>query len=139
MKAEEKKDVEIASIPFEQLVIMVNEYANHTKDDLDRATNKQVKSVWFPISQITRISEQLVREKADGLRIYLGRYPKDVSKFKDPKPIPETNTVIFVSTYAVDGYHQDYYTTLNPIIPENRGEQCQPKCDGTLNPKLLII
>jgi len=128
----EKQDVVITSIPFEEVEIMVKGYADHTKEDLDRLTNKNVKSIWFPLDQISRITKQLEKEGADGLRIYFGRYPKDVSKFEDPKPIPETNSVILVSTKAHNGYHQDYYTNLSPLVPENRGEQCQPQCQGTL-------
>jgi hypothetical protein len=98
------------------------------------------RSVWFDIKQIHRIDSLLKDEeskgmKTDGIRIYFGTYPqKDLhGKAYD---YPFQNTVIFVSTKdsIADNqhYHQNYYDhpEVHPMVPENRGELCEPNCKG---------
>lgn len=99
------------------------------------------KAVWFPIKQIGDMVDKLNGENADGLRIYFGRYTKDIIKKLnqgiDPEDqIPPTyenrNTVIFVSTKTENGVERiEYYEEYYSIIPENRGILCPPDtgCD----------
>jgi len=97
--------------------------------------NTHVKSVWFPINQINYMQSQLQAEVAtmgaDGVRVYFGNYPKIDSTGK-PFPNPDSDTVIFVSTYWDGINHVDYFTEVNTFDPQNRGEQCQPHCGGTI-------
>jgi hypothetical protein len=136
---EESKSHALSGIPFNEVFAMVEAYHTHSSQQVDFDMAKHVKCVWFGIDQITGMYNKLISEKADGLRIYFGRYPDDVSKFDNPKPIPNTNSVILVSTQVNDmGVpRSDYFTDLNPAVPENRGEQCQPHCGGT-SPRLTF-
>lgn len=110
---------------------MIRTYSAHVAKRSEYDEKKEVRCVWFPIEQVNNIAKRLKREGADGLRVYFGRYPTDVGDFEDPKPLPDTNTVIFISTKKNEkGEHEDYFTG-EPMIPENRGEQCQPNCGGT--------
>lgn len=79
--------------------------------------SKYVRCVWFPIGQIEYIFDRLKAENASGLRVYFGRYADS------------TETVVFVSTGKG---RQDYFTEeiQHPFISQNRGEQCQPSCEG---------
>lgn len=118
---------------------MVATLHNHEKKRTDHNEGAYVKSVWFCIEDIRKMCERLLDEKADGLRVYFGRYPADVSKFEEPKPTPNTNSLVFVSTGNIGGVkHSDYFVDLHPMTPENRGEQCQPHCGGT-SPELQLV
>lgn len=79
--------------------------------------SKYVRCVWFPKDQIEYIFDRLKKEHASGLRVYFGRY------------VDSTETVVFVST-GKD--REDYFTEeiQIPFAPLNRGEQCQPTCEG---------
>lgn len=111
---------------------------------------KCTKSVWFPLKQIETMIAFLKQEKADGLRIYFGRYTQtaitNLNAEADKKPVPTTyldrDTVIFVSTEknkdpkkpSVDYFHykgkQEEMKTAKGIVfdPENRGEICPLDC-----------
>lgn len=117
-------------IPVSEVEIMVQTFYDYEKKHPDFDPAKHVKSVWFPKDKLAEMAQALTDEKGDGVRIYFGRYPTDVSGFEDPIPTPNTNSVIFVSTYADGDYHIDYFTDVHPFDPENRGEQCQPHCGG---------
>lgn len=124
-------------IPYSELETMVKTYKAHAMKHPDYQAEKyHVKSIWFPIAQINDICQKLNDEGADGLRVYLGRYPADVNGFEDPKPEPNTNSVVFVSTGLDDDGNPapktDYFIDEVPMLPENRGEQCQPTCNGVL-------
>ncbi|MBD1362389.1 hypothetical protein IDJ77_01085 [Mucilaginibacter sp. ZT4R22] len=122
------------------------------------------KSVWFSLEQMDQLvtllkSEKLMGAETDGVRIYFARYvdglvPPPPAEYKD------RNTVIFVSTKAVGRaqtadnqettFHEDYFTGLSFPAPneaggdgsikmktsgaENRGELCQPRCQGVTLP-----
>jgi hypothetical protein len=123
-------------IPQSEVEIMVETFHAYEKLNPGFDPTMHVKCVWFPIDEITTFVKTLNDENADGLRIYFGRYPNDISKFIDPKPRPNTNSVILVSTQkGTNGIGKtDYFVPLDkaflPVAPENRGEQCQPTCDG---------
>lgn len=122
----------VARIPYEEVKEMVTTFNTLAKNhpEYDEATH--VKAVWFSLEDIQSMTKRLTEEGADGVRIYFGRYPADVSKYVDPKPLPNTNTVIFVSTHVNEKgvKHSDYFDDVHPMIPENRGEKCQPHCGG---------
>jgi len=123
-------------IPYSEAEAMVKNYRAHSKKNSEfNAELHHVKAVWFPIEDIIAMCDTLKAENADGLRVYLGRYPHDVSGFKDPKPLPNTDTVIFVSTRPNDkGVPKSDYYTFGFMNPLNRGEQCEPTCDGDTIP-----
>ncbi|WP_162795907.1 hypothetical protein [Pedobacter nanyangensis] len=101
-------------------------------------TDKDTKSVWFPVEQITAIANALKEEKADGIRVYFGQYTEDLIKKLNqitsapeiPKDYANRNTVIFVSTREENGIKKtDYFTDMkHPMNPENRGELCPNDC-----------
>ncbi len=117
-------------IPVGEVQIMVKTYYAYSSLHPQFDPRKHVKSVWFSIDQIAEMAQMLGDEGGDGVRVYFGRYPSDVSTFIDPKPTQDMNSVIFVSTYDNNGQHTDYFTEVHPFDPINRGEQCQPNCDG---------
>jgi hypothetical protein len=134
---DQEKLFTIANIPAEELQIMAKEYRRHARKHPDYVKGDHVKSVWFPIGQIVKMCGQLMTEGADGVRIYFGRYPENLANFKGENLVPNSNTVILVSTQKEGKLHKDYFKAISvnakaiDIEPENRGEQCQPHCDGT--------
>lgn len=106
-----------ANISKEEVRTMVRTHHDFSKKDPKYDYSTHVKCVWFPRAQIEHIASRLVTENASGLRVYFGRYPNS------------TNTVIFVSTGngKKDYFKEEYQLDM---LPENRGEQCQPTCDG---------
>lgn len=138
MEKEVQEKIVNSGIPFRELKEMVTTLHAYGKKHPEYDAGTYVKSVWFCIEDIKKMSKRLEDEGADGLRVYFGRYPADVSKFVEPKPIPNTNSLIFVSTRLENGVERsDYFDELHPITPENRGEQCQPHCGGT-SPELQL-
>jgi hypothetical protein len=132
LQKELREGLIFSPIPYYEVKEMVATLLAYESKRNGHDAGTYVKSVWFDIKDIKKMCERLVEEGADGLRVYFGRYPADVSKFVEPKPKPNTNSLIFVSTGNIDGVkHSDYFVDLNPITPENRGEQCQPHCGGT--------
>lgn len=133
MEKENKKMVSLAGIPYSEVYAMVQTYHDHAAKQPGFDYHQHVRCVWFPVDQILTLAEKLRTEPgADGLRVYFGRYPTDVSEFENPLPKPDTNSVILVSTRVNDkGVPRcDYFSDM-PMVPENRGEQCQPHCGGT--------
>ena len=104
-------------------------------------------SVWFPVKQIELMMDRLIKENADGVRLYFGQYSDKViaELNKDPNahPIPKNyagrNTIVFVSTKESGGIQKDYFENLKileaapPMEPENRGILCPPDtgCDNS--------
>ncbi|RWY50085.1 hypothetical protein [Mucilaginibacter gilvus] len=129
----------------------------------DSIGNKVTRAVWFGLEQLDQMvtlvkSESMLGSGADGIRIYFAQYTKDTLNGM-PAEYEGKNTVIFVSTRAVartpteedpsKTYHEDYFDGLKfpsfeeradaPIEikvadPENRGELCQPRCQGVTLP-----
>lgn len=99
------------------------------------AGTRKTKCVWFSLEQMEKIVTLLKAEKllgmgTDGLRVYFGKYVKND---KVPEDLVGKETVIFVSTKNDNGVHKDYFEHLElpvPMNPENRGELCQPNCEG---------
>ena len=128
-----KNKNEKTAISYEEAVSMVKHYRAYMEMNPVFDAKTHVKSVWFSMEQLTKIYERLKEESSNGLRVYFGRYPDDVSDFSDPKPIANTDTIILISTKANglerdgsdDGSNDDDYDLI-----ENRGEQCQPHCGG---------
>jgi len=138
MNEQEEKLFTSAKIPKEEVLTMIKEYRKHSKKPTPYVKGDHVKSVWFDVYKIKAMCEEIISEKGDGIRIYMGRYPASVKDFVNNKEIkPNRNTVILVSTAKVGENHQDYFTKIAPQLkgkdtePENRGEQCQPHCEGT--------
>lgn len=113
---------------LKEATLMIKNYRAYAERNPDFKLKPHVKSVWFSIDQITSMYEQLKKEGANGVKVYFGRYPSDVSIFDDPKPIPNSNTVVFVSTKA-DPTNPQARTDSYEVI-ENRGMQCEPDCIG---------
>jgi hypothetical protein len=98
---------------------------------------KNTKCVWFSLEQMDRILTLLKAEKlsgkgTDGLRVYFAQYTEKTAG--GDKHLIGKNTVVFVSTRADGKMHQDYFDNLklaSYMLPENRGELCQPHCTGT--------
>ncbi len=97
-------------------------------------------AVWFSLEQVNQMITTLNHEKlmgmgTDGIRVYFGRYTSK-SVPKDNEEYLDRDTILFVSTKIhEDGKsHQDYFEHLKTTIemlPENRGELCQPACTGS--------
>jgi len=132
MEKELQDDLLYSPIPFYEVKEMVATFHDYELKHPQYDAGTHVKAVWFSIDDIQRMCQRLEKEGADGLRVYYGRYPNDVSNFVEPKPHPNTNSIIFVSTRKTEEgvEHSDYFVELHPITPENRGEQCQPHCGG---------
>lgn len=133
MEQELQTKTGVARIPYSEVKEMVTTFHDRAKKhpEYDEATH--VKAVWFSLEDIQSMCKRLTNKGADGVRIYFGRYPADVSKYIEPKPTPKTDTVIFVSTRTTEQgvEHSDYFVDMpHPMVPENRGEQCQPHCGG---------
>jgi len=110
---------------------MVKQHHKFSKKNPDYKLTPNVRCVWFPCEQVKYIYERLKAENADWLRVYFGRYPKKDTSGKDFDH-PDTNTVVFVSTKVIDGVSRvDYFDEKINMIPQNRGEQCEPSCNGT--------
>ena len=118
------------TIPPNEVVIMAREYRDYAKRHKEYDPNKHVKAVWFDVEKIHQMCEDLIKEGADGVRIYFGRYPENVSQFEKPLPKPGYNSVVFVSTMKINGVPKTDYYTHKLIDPLNRGEHCQPECEG---------
>lgn len=118
-------------ISKEEAKVMIEAYGA----DARTAGAGKTKCVWFSLEQMDKIVTLLKAEKllgmgTDGLRVYFGKYVKND---KVPEDLVGKETVIFVSTKDDNGVHKDYFEHLelpSPIRPENRGELCQPNCDG---------
>ncbi|AYL96222.1 hypothetical protein [Mucilaginibacter celer] len=117
------------------------------------AQNGLTKSVWFGLDQIEELVKRLKDEQAagfgtDGLRVYFARYTENTIP-EGQRQFIGKNTVVLVSTKKVKGengieFHEDYFDGIEPnqkkvektisskdSPPENRGELCQPQCNGT--------
>jgi hypothetical protein len=121
------------------------EIARQMIDAYQSDATEKTRAVWFGLDQMNHIMDFLkAEEKAgmgtDGLRVYFGKYVQGTMKDVDPTYLGR-NTVIFVSTKFA-GYdpddpkikiHEDYFEhkASFTMIPENRGEICQPRCRGT--------
>lgn len=132
-------------IPFAEAKQMVNNYLDNLgRNDIGQFSNTV--SVWYSLSDLNAMTAALNAEKAwreihapnevtDGIRIYFANYgsqpPVGHEDYED------RNTLVFVSTHAVDGRpekHQDYFESNQPsyrIEPQNRGGLCPPEkgCD----------
>ena len=131
---ENKNLVTYSGIPESEVKTMVETYQTFSEKHPDYDPNTHVKCIWFKIDEIAGLIDQAKKEGADGIRIYLGRYPADVSKFVKPTPRADTNSVILVSTGLDENGNKaakaDYFVDIVHAVPANRGEQCQPDCDG---------
>jgi len=140
MKTEEKQlgGYAFGNLTEQDVRVMVQRYYDSLKNPPPFDPLTYVKSIWFGLDQINYIQSRLVTENTDGVRIYFGNYPQYDSDGK-AFPNPYTNSVIFVSTYA-DGVdpqtgtklHKDYFDEIQHMIPQDRGEQCQPNCGDTI-------
>jgi hypothetical protein len=130
---EVKKKMSLNGIPHSEVETMVETYHTYCKKHPDYDEHTHIKCIWFPIRQINDLCNKIETEGGDGLRIYFGRYPNDVSLFEPPLPAADTNSVILVSTGKDDSGKitpkNDYFVDEH-AAPENRGEQCQPTCTG---------
>lgn len=125
---EQEEKLEAASDAPLWLRQMIVNYRMHAARHEDFNKTPHVKSVWFNDAQVKKIIKSYEDEGADGLRIYFGRYPDDLSAYPglDNKH-QQTNTVAFVTTHNGGS---DNFKSGFMMDPENRGEQCQPNCRG---------
>ncbi len=100
--------------------------------------------VWFSLEQINRMvtilnHEKLVGMGTDGVRVYFGKYSFETAP-DEHKEYADRDTILFVSTKAHPNgsSHMDYFEhfVVEPpkeMVPENRGELCEPKsaCIGS--------
>jgi hypothetical protein len=133
MNKNEKPLFSVGGLSQSDVVTMVKRYYANLANPPAFDPKTYVKSVWFPKKEIDYIQSQLGIEGGDGVRVYFGNYP-DADSSGTAFPNPSSNTVIFVSTKWDGTSHVDYFTeTETPHFdPENRGEQCQPNCGGTI-------
>jgi len=135
-------DYEGAPITREEVKLLVAEY-NRSTQHIDGKS--KTKSVWFKYEVIEDMFKQLKAERennvgTDGLRVFFGTYP-EVDPQGNRYEFQKRNTVVFVSTkeaIADDGkvYHKNYFdhpaSTEKGLLsdPINRGELCEPNCNG---------
>lgn len=149
--------VTATSLTLENARKMTMAYRDNRKKH--EPNDNYTKSVWFPLKQIEIMTQLLKEEGADGLRIYFGRYTKDVrislNAETNKKPIKEIDddkdTLIFVSTKegSDKDKHNDYFVyetqrqnTIDKIKdnfglfiePENRGDLCPHNCPEEPSP-----
>jgi len=143
-------------ISYKEAKVLVDNFRDHGREDVTGDINgahDRTKAIWFSYDQIKGIYESLTKEKSngvgtDGLRIYLARYPilcpkctaSDSDIKYDPTLQVNRNTLVMVSTKTSStdtSIHVDYFDTtgrtqffMNPMPPQNRGELCQPNCNG---------
>ncbi|KQS41393.1 hypothetical protein [Pedobacter sp. Leaf194] len=75
-------------------------------------------AAWFPAKQIAQLAEKVAKFDGDGVRIYFGRYTREIIESinkleygdKVPDSYAEMNTLLFVVTKVIDGKARtDYF------------------------------
>ncbi len=141
------KDGRNNSVPVDIAKKMTAAFRESQKSDAGNYT----KAAWLPAAQIQKLVEKIAKFEGDGVRIYFGRYTKEIidsiNKLEYGDKIPDKycdmNTILLVVTKEVDGKPKtDYFIDKdieldpicddgdpNPTDPENRGDLCPEVCD----------
>ncbi|MBP1653158.1 MAG: hypothetical protein H6Q26_3315 [Bacteroidetes bacterium] len=116
------------------------------------------RTVWFSVSKLKALVDQLETEGGDGIRFYLASYDSTYNKYDSAhthipeKPYWNRNTLVMVTTrdstrndsiFHWDYYNNDPHGTLGKgriilAAPENRGELCPPPANCKSAGALLI-
>ncbi|RZL30834.1 MAG: hypothetical protein EOO96_17340 [Pedobacter sp.] len=113
-------------------------------------------AAWFPAKQIAQLAEKVAKFDGDGVRIYFGRYTREIIEAinkleygdKIPDSYVEMNTLLLVVTKVIDGKPKtDYFVDKAghghhskllkhgygdpplPTDPDNRSDLCPVVCD----------